>query len=261
MVMQADPAEKVRARLASALLSEKEAAKAESRRPFWTAASLGNLIGSKDYVRDFLAGNKESLSVDAAILIEATLHKPHGWLHGTTSLIPSFDPDAAADPHDSDANPSTAHFPTDAIKELAARAGMGGGELIASINRLKNQGDWHQDTYADDYWRLPPAFIRDTLSSRVADLLVITCKGDSMVPTLSGGDKVVVNTFEKTPTVDGLYAILNGAEEVVVKRLAIVGREPPRLKIISDNPSTPPEEYAWGDVPIVGRVVAGIKLF
>ena len=176
-------------------------------------------------------------------------------------VVSSFDPDASGDPHDSEAQPSISGFPPDAIKELAAKAGMGAGELAVSVNNLKSEGDYQRDSFTDDYWRLPASFVRDSLSSRVADLLVITCKGDSMEPTLSAGDRVIANTFERTPTVDGIYAILNGVEEVVVKRLAIVGRDPPRLKVISDNPSTPPEEYALDQVPIVGRVVAGLKLF
>ena len=63
--------------------------------------------------------------------------------------------------------------------------------------------------------------------------------GDSMAPTIVSGERVIVDTGHKTPTPDGLYAIRDTFECIVVKRLQVLrAARPTRVKVISDNPNS-----------------------
>jgi len=87
-------------------------------------------------------------------------------------------------------------------------------------------------------------------------------EGDAMVPTITSGDKVIVDTGGKTPSPDGLYAIRDSFENMIVRRLHLLRvAQSGRVKIISDNPKHAAEEVALGDLEIVGKAVCCLKFF
>ena len=176
-------------------------------------------------------------------------------------LVSSFDPDAPERPHDPDAPANVELFPPDAIKELLTRPGMGGGQTIATTYVRNGETIVQQDPVADDYWRLPPEFVRSILGARPIDLLVMKGNGDSMQPTIMSGEPVIVNTAHRKPSPDGLYAIRDQLGEAVIKRLELFGTNPPRVRIISDNPKHTPQERGLDEIEIVGKVLLGLKLF
>ena len=145
------------------------------------------------------------------------------------------------------------------IPELDTRAGLGGGGVPA--REVRNDGR-HADPVKSEGWLFPPSFVREQYATSAARLLVLDTTGDSMVPTVSSGERVVVDTGHKTPTPDGLYAIGDTFEGVVVKRLQLLrSAKPARVKIISDNPNHESEEVPLGEVEIVGKVLCCLKLF
>ena len=76
------------------------------------------------------------------------------------------------------------------------------------------------------------------------------------------GERVIIDTGHQTPTPDGLYAIRDTFENIVVKRLQVLrSARPTRVQIISDNPNHPSEEAPLGEVEIVGKVLCCLKLF
>jgi phage repressor protein C with HTH and peptisase S24 domain len=82
-----------------------------------------------------------------------------------------------------------------------------------------------------------------------------------MAPTLTTGDRVIIDTGHKSPTPDGLYAIRDTFEGIVVKRLQMVrSAQPARVKIISDNPNHATEEVQLSELEIVGKVLCYLKL-
>jgi phage repressor protein C with HTH and peptisase S24 domain len=108
----------------------------------------------------------------------------------------------------------------------------------------------------------PPSFVREQLHTAAARLLVLDTTGDSMAPTLMSGDRVIVDTGHKTPTPDGLYAIRDTFEGIVIKRLQVArSSKQARVKIISDNPNHAAEEVLLNELEIVGKVLCGLKLF
>jgi transcriptional regulator with XRE-family HTH domain len=145
------------------------------------------------------------------------------------------------------------------VPELDTRAGMGGGGVPS--REMRKDGK-HADPVKSEGWMFPPSFVREQLHSAATKLLVLDTSGDSMAPTLMSGDRVIVDTGHKTPSPDGLYAIRDAFEGIVVKRLQVIrGGRRPSVKIISDNPNHAPEEVPLNELEIVGKVLCGLKLF
>jgi transcriptional regulator with XRE-family HTH domain len=159
------------------------------------------------------------------------------------------DDDSAREPH----GPAE-----DQVPELETRAGMGGGG--GASHELRKDGK-HADPLKAEGWVFPPSFVREQLHTTAGRLLVLDTFGDSMAPTVMSGDRVVIDTGHKTPTPDGLYAIRDTFENIVVKRLQAVRSAKPRVKIISDNPNHAAEEVPLHELEIFGKVLCCLKLF
>jgi transcriptional regulator with XRE-family HTH domain len=145
------------------------------------------------------------------------------------------------------------------VPELDTRAGMGGGGVPS--REVRKDGK-HADPLKGEGWLFPTAFVRDQLHTSSGRLLVLETNGDSMTPTIVSGERVVIDTGHKTPTPDGLYAIRDTFENIVVKRLQVLrAARPTRVKIISDNPNHPSEEMPLGELEVVGKVLCCLKLF
>lgn len=144
------------------------------------------------------------------------------------------------------------------VSELDTRAGMGGGGVPSREVRKDGR---HADPVKPEGWLFPANFVREELHASPAHLLVLDTTGDSMVPTIASGERVIVNTAHRTPTPDGLYAIRDAFGAIVVKRLQLLRSvQPTQVKIISDNPNHPTEEVLLNELEIVGKVICCLKL-
>lgn len=100
-----------------------------------------------------------------------------------------------------------------------------------------------------------PNWLRKLTASKSPSLSIIGVRGDSMEPTLSDGDDVLVDLGDnQTRLRDGIY-VLRMDDTLAVKRVAIEpqGR---KVSVVSDNPAYP----TWNGldrrtVNIVGRVL------
>jgi transcriptional regulator with XRE-family HTH domain len=119
-----------------------------------------------------------------------------------------------------------------------------------------------EDTVKPEGWVFPSGFVRDQLHASPNELRVLAADGDSMAPTINAGERVIVDTKHTTVVGDGLYAIRDTLGSIVVKRLQILrSARPARVRIISDNPNHASEEAPLSELQVVGKVVAGFKLF
>jgi transcriptional regulator with XRE-family HTH domain len=144
------------------------------------------------------------------------------------------------------------------VPELDTRAGLGGGGVPAREVRKDGR---HADALKPEGWVFPQSFIREQLHSSAPRLLVLETNGDSMAPTILSGDRLIVDTAHKAPTPDGLYAIRDSFEHIVVKRLQLIrSAKPTRVKIISDNPNHATEEVPLSELEIVGKVLCCLKM-
>lgn len=86
-------------------------------------------------------------------------------------------------------------------------------------------------------------------------LSIINVAGDSMEPTLSSGDEVLVDASDQSSRLrDGIY-VLRADDALVVKRVTLKpgGR---KITISSDNPAYPSwDDVDRSDIQIVGRVI------
>src|SRR5580698_7899938 len=121
--------------------------------------------------------------------------------------------------HDEQLGPAPGQVP-----ELDIRAGLGGGGVPAREVRKDGR---HTDPLKSEGWLFPASFVREQLHTSAARLLVLDTTGDSMAPTVMSGDRVIVDTGHQTPTPDGLYAIRDAFECIVVKRLQLIRSSKP----------------------------------
>ena len=117
------------------------------------------------------------------------------------------------------------------------------------------------DEVEKPYFAFDDAWLKRLTASPAARLSIIRVEGDSMAPTLSAGDDILLDLGDCTERLrDGIY-VLRADDALVVKRLALhpAGR---RVTVQSDNPAYPD----WPDCDIddlncIGRVIwAGRKI-
>ncbi|MFY9840093.1 MAG: LexA family transcriptional regulator [Xanthobacteraceae bacterium] len=145
---------------------------------------------------------------------------------------------------------------TEQVAELASRS-----EPNYSILGKRREGR-HVDRIKSEGWMFPPSFLSKQLQTPAKNLFVIEAEGDSMAPTIMSGEKVIVDTGHKTPSPDGLYAIRDSFDKVIVRRLQLLrSAQPSRVKIISDNPKHAVEEVPLTDIEVVGEALCCLKLF
>ncbi len=131
-------------------------------------------------------------------------------------------------------------MPEDAEAEL--------GELVpvarTAVRASAGPGAFAGEESARPYFAFDPRWLKSLTGSPSSKLSVIRVEGDSMAPTLSAGDDILVDLADGAERLrDGIYVLrVDGA--LLVKRLAIhpVGR---RVTVQSDNP-------AYGDLPDCG---------
>ncbi|MGK8176072.1 S24 family peptidase [Aeromonas dhakensis] len=119
-------------------------------------------------------------------------------------------------------------------------------------------------TVSDELKTDPMAFRTDWLKKEglaPERLAVIRAKGDSMEPTISNNDIILVNLCNGDALRDGLYVLRIG-DSLLVKRLQfdVLGG----IKVISDNPGYETQvvtKEQRADVHIVGRVAWAGKKF
>jgi phage repressor protein C with HTH and peptisase S24 domain len=133
------------------------------------------------------------------------------------------------------------------------------GELVpvmrSPVRASAGPGAIPADETMRPYFAFDPRWLKALTASPASKLSLIRVEGDSMSPTLSAGDDILVDLVDGPERLrDGVY-VLRVDGTLLVKRLAIhpVGR---RVTVQSDNP-------AYGDLPdcgldeidCVGRVI------
>ena len=136
----------------------------------------------------------------------------------------------------------------------------GGPARLISIPRLNigasaGPGAYAGDESASAHIGFEEKWLRRLFAGKPADLSLIKVQGDSMSPTLSDGDDIMVDRGDGPERLrDGIY-VLRRDDAVLVKRVA-PSPASHRIAIKSDNPSYPSwPDCQIGDIDIIGRVV------
>lgn len=141
--------------------------------------------------------------------------------------------------------------------EVQTKGGAGPGLLPSSERETTDEATGH--SYGKDpivgTWQFPDGYLSRSIGVSAGRARIIEVRGDSMVPTLLSGDRVMVDLDQTLPSPPGLFALWDG-EGVVIKRVDRVRRsDPPAIEIISDNPRHKPYRGTDEEVRIIGRVV------
>ncbi|MBU0593343.1 MAG: helix-turn-helix domain-containing protein [Gammaproteobacteria bacterium] len=130
---------------------------------------------------------------------------------------------------------------------------------IPLINASGSMGDGYDQPECDivvDVLRLKKDWISENVKplSSPRNLSFIHALGDSMAPTLTSGDILLVDTGMRTALIDGVY-VLEAHNRLFIKRVR--QRMDGAYEITSDNPTVKTVDVLNGDhqVDILGRVV------
>lgn len=168
-------------------------------------------------------------------------------------LVSSFDPDADAGWSAGKWQPSV----KGSIPEIDIGLGAGEGMVGEMIN-IPSEGGGTMGHRVIAEWTFPSGFLQ-TLGADPGWCVVGEVIGDSMVPTYQPGDRVLIDLRQTKLRADAVYAISDGFSEPQIKRLQRVPfSDPPRVKIISDNPALETFEAELERVQIIGRVIGAV---
>lgn len=196
------------------------------------AARLGDT-----YVRDILVRDREP-SLSNAQRLCATLDIPVTKIFGN-----EWDgaEDDAAEPETALPAPAVEGFIP--VGRFDASFSMGPGSLITD------------DPEPLGYWIFEEQWLRALSTVAPNSLAVVKVDGDSMSPTLFGGDLVLIDRSKTKPNAEGIYAIRVG-DIAWVKRISI-NLKSKKVRVLSDNPLVPKQpEMDEEELSIIGRVVA-----
>lgn len=199
-------------------------------------ASISRLLGrNPTYVQQFIKrGVPRRLSEEDRRRLAAHFNVPEQSLGGPEIRVGRAMPAAGRAARRADDFVQIAYY------DVGASAGPGG---------------FAEDMPAQPSLAFQARFIRELASGSLEALSVIRVQGDSMWPTLSDGDEILVDAHDAAERLrDGIY-VLKVDDALLVKRLALnpIGRT---LTIKSDNETYP----SWPDcdpvtVTIIGRVI------
>jgi SOS-response transcriptional repressor LexA len=132
---------------------------------------------------------------------------------------------------------------------------------LLHVRASAGHGSFAEHESAVAHMAFDPAWLRRITAAPAAELSIIRVQGDSMVPTLSDGDDILVDRSSAgRKPIDGIF-VLRLEETLMVKRFAIHPSDN-TLTISSDNSAYP----SWTNckrtnVNVIGRVIwAGRRL-
>lgn len=96
----------------------------------------------------------------------------------------------------------------------------------------------------EDYFAFNKSFLSRQLNVSSEQLVFVSISGDSMLPTLHDGDRVLVDMSQKAVNLEGLY-LLQSEDGLMAKRLSDKQGE---LSVVSDNP-----DYENWVIPLEAR--------
>lgn len=147
----------------------------------------------------------------------------------------------------------------DEIPQVDARLGLGHAADAETIN-IPVGGDTIAAVPVVDTWKIPKNVLRRRLRGSSSSIHIVECEGDSMEPRIHDGDFVFVDTSNRVPSPPGIFALNDGFAQTL-KRLDIVpNSDPPRVRIIPENPRHPTDERLLDEVRIIGRYLCRLTM-
>lgn len=145
-----------------------------------------------------------------------------------------------------------------AIPDVDVRAGAGSGGYSMAIEK----GGMLAGDVVRGEMVLPDYVLSDFTPAAAPMIHSVEVRGDSMDPTLTSGDRVLVDTTDKAIGQGGVFVFYDSRHnETNVKRLRRTGAgEELRIEIISDNPKQGAPDFVISpEIIVIGRAVARLS--
>lgn len=180
----------------------------------------------------------------------------------TGSLISSYDPDEVeTQTEGGGAVYSREHWRpaiNGALPEIDAKLGAGSGTVGDIITLPVGTGSVSGHRVIAE-WLIPEDYLRNEAKASPISTIISEIVGDSMWPTYSPGDRVIIDLAQDRMVADTVYSISDGYSEPQIKRLQrIPFSDPPQVRIISDNPALETFTADLDKLTIIGRVCGHI---
>lgn len=148
------------------------------------------------------------------------------------------------------------------ILEPETRAGAGSGGIDFEPEVTSSNGVTVNQDSVRDRWFMPSSFVTGQLRIRQGGAAIIEVYGDSMYDpsnpgapgSLFPGDRVIVDTNDRSPTPPGAFLVWDGVGVVVKLVEHIRGSDPARIRLKSRNPTYESYEATEDEAHILGRV-------
>ena len=127
---------------------------------------------------------------------------------------------------------------------------------LYGVQGSAGEGQWVNGEEVEDLLAFKREWITQELRTRPENLSLIHVQGESMIPTLSPGDVILLEQTGQAQVSDGIFVIRMG-EALLVKRLQFLPNQ--EVNITSDNASYHPFRInlkePGEDFAIIGRVI------
>ena len=190
----------------------------------------------QDRVRNILRGISRNPRADTVEALAGALGVAATWLLGQDEPALPFRPSGVVGIADS----------MTTIPELDARAGRGAGSEDQGPARIAD-------------WGFPAIWLVGVAGPGPSHIHVIEVQGNSMEPSLSPGDKVVVDRGQTEPSPPGYFVLRDGSGIVIKQIEHVPDSNPPRVTVKSVNRDYDACERRIDRISIIGRVVAAIR--
>ncbi|AEG52541.1 S24 family peptidase [Sinorhizobium meliloti] len=216
--------------------------------------------------RDKIAKLADLLGCDPEWLLRGSGDPPRALdlgpgSRGSRAVVSSFDPDADEHSNDNAGAYTREHWRAHikgAVPEIDVKLGAGEGAVGDVINLPVSASSVSGHQVVAE-WFIPDAYLRNEVRASPSHTLIMEVVGDSMFPTYSPGDRVLVDLSQDRLVTDTVYAISDGYSEPQIKRLQRVPfSEPTEVRIISDNPNLETFTVELSRVKIIGRICGHI---
>ena len=104
-------------------------------------------------------------------------------------------------------------------------------------------------------WSLPKELLAHKVGATGSTMRIIQVMGDSMMPEFNPGDRVMVNTADRTLSPPGVFVLWDGFGLIIKRCEMIPHSTPPRVMLSSANNNYATYEMDVSALDIQGRVV------
>lgn len=197
--------------------------------------------------------------------IARAVGKSEEWLLGELERVPpgrEFEPDPEFNPDGALAFAAGQPFSPvvpGGRPEIDVRPGAGHGQDGLQVAFTTDAGGVITGHRVVAEWVMPDPFFRHELRASPDGTIFMEVIGNSMLPTLAPGDRVIVDTRQNTFGPDAIYVFDDGDGEPRVKSLKkMLGTG--EVRIISDNRDSYGEDVmSLASIRIIGRVVGKVS--